>query len=75
MSEATSGDPVRQAVARAVQRYLVVTGLDLSGLPEVTGVEAHPVGEFVTGVAVTSADGGVRYFLVRVSEFDTRSSG
>ena len=75
MSEATSVDPVRQAVARAVQRYLVVTGLDLSGLPEVAGVEAHPVGAEVTGVVVTTADGGVRYFLVRVSEFDTRSSG
>ena len=45
------------------------------GLPElpeaVTAVEAHPVGELDCGVVVTTA-GRVRYFLVRVAEFDHR---
>ena len=35
-------------------------------------MEAHAVGELDTGIAVTMADGGVRYFLVRVQEFTTR---
>lgn len=37
----------------------------------VTAVEAHPVGELDCGVVVTTA-GRVRYFLVRVQEFDHR---
>ncbi len=61
-------DPVALAIGQAVQRY-VLGGLDLPALPEVTGVEAHAVGELDTGIAVTTADRGVRYFLVRVSEF------
>ena len=60
------------AIGQAVQRY-VLGGLDLPALPEgVTGMEAHAVGELDTGLVVTMADQGVRYFLVRVSEFTTR---
>ena len=64
-------DPVTRMIAQAVQHY-VIADLDLPPLPEVTGVEAHAVGELDTGIAVTTADRGVRYFLVRVSEFTTR---
>jgi hypothetical protein len=63
-------DLVTLAIGQAVQRY-VLDGLDLPALPEVTGVEAHAVGELDTGVVVTTAEGN-RYFLVRVSEFTTR---
>ena len=35
-------------------------------------MEAHAVGELDTGMVVTMADRGDRYFLVRVSEFTTR---
>ena len=35
-------------------------------------MEAHAVGVLDTGIAVTMADRGVRYFLVRVTEFTTR---
>jgi hypothetical protein len=69
MPEPTTGDPVKSLIARAVQRYLVVTGLDLSPLPEVTAVEAHPLGALATGVVITMADQRLRYFIVRVSEF------
>jgi hypothetical protein len=70
-------DLVALAIGQAVQRY-VLDGLAtaefqvefLPALPEVTAVEAHAVGELDTGIAVTMADRGVRYFLVRVSEFD-----
>ena len=65
-------DPVLRAIARAVQRYLVVTGLDLSPLPEVTAIEAHPTGELATGIVITMADQSTRYFIVRVAEFTTR---
>ena len=64
-------DPVTLAIGQAVQRY-VLGGLDLPVLPEGVTVEAHAVGELDTGIAVTTADRGVRYFLVRVSEFTTR---
>ncbi len=66
-------DPVTLAIGQAVQRF-VLDGLGLPALPEgVAGMEAHPVGgELDTGIAVTMADRGVRYFLVRVSEFTTR---
>ena len=65
-------DPVTLAIGQAVQRY-VLGGLDLPALPEgVTGMEAHAVGELDTGLVVTTADRGNRYFLVRVSEFAAR---
>ena len=35
-------------------------------------MEAHAVGELDTGLVVTTADRGNRYFLVRVPEFTTR---
>ena len=35
-------------------------------------MEAHAVGELDTGIAVTTAGGGMRYFLVRMAEFTTR---
>ena len=69
-------DPVARWIAGIVKHYLIAgrrSGPDLPPLPEgVTAVEAHAVGELDTGVAVTTADRGVRYFLVRVSEFTTR---
>ena len=53
-------------------QYHVITSPERPDLPaEVTAVEAHPVGELDTGVVVTTAD-RVRYFLVRVQEFDHR---
>ena len=65
-------DAVTLAIGQAVQRF-VLGGLDLPALPEgVTGMEAHAVGELDTGLVVTMADQGVRYFLVRVSEFTAR---
>ena len=65
-------DAVTLAIGQAVQRH-VLGGLDLPALPEgVTGMEAHAVGELETGLVVTTADRGNRYFLVRVAEFTTR---
>jgi hypothetical protein len=62
-------DPVTLAIGQAVQRH-VLGGLGLPALPEgVTGIEGHPAGELVTGLVVTTADQGIRYFLVRVTEF------
>jgi hypothetical protein len=59
-----------------VRHHLVTTPAerpDLPQLPEgVTAVTAHAVGPLDTGIVVTTADRGVRYFLVRVSEFTTR---
>lgn len=67
-------DPVARWIAATVQHHLI-TSPERPGLPElpeqVTAVEAHPVGELDTGVVVTAAD-RVRYFLVRVQEFDHR---
>ena len=63
-------DPVARWLAGIVRRCLM-TG-QAGPLPEgVTAVEVHAVGELDTGVAVTTAD-RVRYFLVRVAEFDHR---
>ena len=64
-------DAVTLAIGQAVQRYLMAS-LDLPPLAEVTGVEAHAVGELDTGLVVTTADQGNRYFLVRVREFAAR---
>ena len=64
-------DAVALWIAATVQ-YHVITSPERPDLPaEVTAVEAHPVGELDTGVVVTTAD-RVRYFLVRVQEFDHR---
>ena len=68
MPDPTSGDPVAQMIAEAVQRY-VLDSLDLSPLPGVIRVQAYPTGELATGIAVETADRGIRYFLVRVVEF------
>ena len=68
-------DPVARWIARTVQHHLITSPERpvLPALPaEVAAVEAHAVGELDTGVVVTTADRGVRYFLVRVSEFTTR---
>ena len=63
-------DPVARWLAGIVKHYLIASPAerpDLPPLPEgVTAVEAHAVGELDTGVVVTTADRGVRYFLVRV---------
>jgi hypothetical protein len=67
-------DAVAVWIARTVQHHLVTSPErpDLPPLPaEVASVEAHPVGELDTGVVVTTAE-RVRYFLVRVQEFDHR---
>ena len=64
-------DAVALAIGQAVQRY-VLSGLDLPPLPEVSGVEAHAVGGLDTGLVVTTADQGNRYFLVQVREFAAR---
>jgi hypothetical protein len=69
-------DPVARWIAATVQHHLITSPAerpDLPALPDgVTAVEAHAVGELDAGVVVTTADRGVRYFLVRVSEFTTR---
>ena len=63
-------------IARTVQHHLITSPPErpaLPALPEgVTAVEAHAVGELDTGVVVTTADRGIRYFLVRVSEYTHR---
>ena len=68
-------DVVARWIARTVQHHLITSPAERPGLPElpeaVTAVEAHPVGELDCGVVVTTA-GRVRYFLVRVQEFDHR---
>jgi hypothetical protein len=68
-------DPVARWLAAIVRHHLITSPAERPDLPElpdqVTAVEAHPVGELDTGVAVTTAD-RVRYFLVRVAEFDHR---
>jgi hypothetical protein len=68
-------DPVARWIAATVQHHLITSPAGRPALPElpeaVTAVEAHAVGELDTGVAVTTAD-RVRYFLVRVAEFDYR---
>lgn len=69
-------DPVARMIARTVQHHLITSPAERPGLPalpaEVTAVEAHAVGVLDTGIAVTTTDQGIRYFLVRVSEFTTR---
>lgn len=69
-------DAVALMIARTVQHHLITSPAerpDLPALPEgVTAIEAHAVGELDTGVAVTTADRGARYYLVRVQEFDHR---
>ena len=66
-------DAVARWIARTVQHHLITSPPErpaLPALPEgVTAVEAHAVGELDTGVVVTTADLGIRYFLVRVSEY------
>jgi hypothetical protein len=68
-------DPVARWIAATVQHHLITSPAERPDLPElpewVTAVEAQPVGELDTGVVVTTAD-RVRYFLVRVAEFDHR---
>jgi hypothetical protein len=62
-------DPVARWLAAIVQHHLITSAErpDLPPPPEgVTAVEAHAVGELDTGIVVTTADRGVRYFLVRV---------
>ena len=67
-------DAVAVWIAATVQHHLI-TSPERPGLPplpeQVTAVDAHAVGELDTGVVVTTAD-RVRYFLVRVQEFDHR---
>ena len=68
-------DAVTLMIARTVQHHLITSPErpDLPPLPDgVTAVEAHAVGELDTGLVVTTAGRGVRYFLVRVSEFEHR---
>lgn len=68
-------DPVALWIARTVQHHLITSPErpELPELPEaVAAVEAHAVGELDTGVVVTTAHRGIRYFLVRVSEFTHR---
>ncbi len=69
-------DPVARLIARTVQHHLITSPAErpaLPALPEgVTAVEAHAVGELDTGVVVTTAERGIRYFLVRVSEYTHR---
>jgi hypothetical protein len=69
-------DPVARWIADIVKHHLITSPAerpDLPPLPEgITATEAHPVGELDTGIIVTTADRGVRYFLVRVYEFTTR---
>ena len=68
-------DAVALWIARTVQHHLITSPAERPDLPElpeaVTAVEAHAVSELDTGVVVTTAD-RVRYFLVRVQEFDHR---
>lgn len=67
-------DPIARWLAAIVRHHLISSPErpELPELPEgVTAVEAHAVGELDTGVVVTTAD-RVRYFLVRVAEFDHR---
>ena len=69
-------DSVARMIALTVQHHLITSPAERPDLPEqpaeVTWMEAHAVGELDTGVVVTTTDRGVRYFLVRVSEFTTR---
>ena len=69
-------DAVALWIAAIVRHHLIAgpeRRPDLPPMPEgVTSAEAHAVGELDTGVVVTTADRGVRYFLVRVSEFSHR---
>jgi hypothetical protein len=69
-------DLVALWIAATVQHHLITSPAERPALPElpagVTAVEAHAVGELDTGVALTTADRGLRYFLVRVAEFDHR---
>ncbi len=58
-----AADPVARMIAQTVQHHLITSPErpDLPALPaEVTAVEAHAVGELDTGIAVTTADRGVR---------------
>ena len=68
-------DAVARWIAATVQHHLITSPAERPDLPElpeaVTAVEAHAVSELDTGVVVTTAD-RVRYFLVRVQEFDHR---
>ena len=68
-------DPIALWISGIVQHHLITNPAerpDLPALPDgVTAVEAHAVGELDTGVVATTGR-GVRYFLVRVSEFTHR---
>ncbi len=63
-------------IAALVRRCLLTSPAERPDVPEmpegVTAIEAHPVGELDTGVVVTTAERGIRYFLVRVAEFTHR---
>jgi hypothetical protein len=69
-------DPVAQTIALIVQHHLITSPAERPDLPPlpagVTAVEAHAVGVLDTGIAVTTADRGIRYFLVRVTELTNR---
>ncbi len=76
MPNPLENDPVARMIARTVQHHLITSAAERPGLPplpeQVTALEAHAVGALDTGVCVTTADQGVRYFLVRVQEYAHR---
>ena len=75
MPNPLENDPVARMIARTVQHHLITSPAERPGLPplpeQVTALEAHAVG-LDTGVVVTTADRGTRYFLVRVQEYAHR---
>ena len=67
-------DPVARWLALIVQHHLI-TSRSGQTCPSCQGgmqVEAHATGALDPGVVITTAEGGNRYFLVRVAEFTTR---
>ncbi len=69
-------DPVARYIAAIVQHHLITSPAERPDLPPlpagVISVEAHAVGVLDLGVAVTMTDQRIRYYLVRVREYDTR---
>jgi hypothetical protein len=69
-------DPVAAWIAATVQRCLIMDPARRPDPPEtpegVRGASAHRLDAVTTGVTVTMAGVGVRYFLVRVAEYDHR---
>jgi hypothetical protein len=68
-------DPVARWIVAIVRHHLISSPERpvLPAMPDgVAAVEAHAVGELDTGLVATMADQSIRYFLVRVSEFDHR---